>query len=180
MGHDSGFGYFTQISYYHLEMCVTETSDGLTSTCLWKITLFFRIDHFDKNRIAGMQSGVNGSGGDDDSENDNNNSNNDDDKSWWQKCSHRLSSQMLMHYCDVIMSAMASQITSLTIVCPTVYSGADQRKYQSPASLAFVWEIPRGPVNSPHKWPVTRKMFPFDDVIMEWLNKWIHKQWKQK
>ena len=23
-----------------------------------------------------------------------------------------------------------------------------------------------GPVNSPHKWPVTRKMFPFDDVIM--------------
>ena len=26
--------------------------------------------------------------------------------------------------------------------------------------------IHRGPVNSPHKWPVTRKMFPFDDVIM--------------
>ena len=40
------------------------------------------------------------------------------------------------------------------------------RKHQSSASLAFVWEIHRGPVNSPHKWPVTRKMFRFDDVIM--------------
>ena len=46
------------------------------------------------------------------------------------------------------------------------YSDADQRKHQSSASLAFVWGIDRGPVNSPHKWPVTRKMFPFDDVIM--------------
>ena len=70
------------------------------------------------------------------------------------------------HYNDVTMSTIASQITSLTIVS-TVYSGADQRKHQSSASLAFVWGIHRGPVNSPHKWPVTRKMFPFDDVIME-------------
>ena len=61
---------------------------------------------------------------------------------------------------------MASQITSLTIVYSIVYSDADQRKHQSSASLAFVWGIHRGPVNSPHKWPVTRKMFPFDDVIM--------------
>ena len=64
------------------------------------------------------------------------------------------------------MGAIASQITSLTIVYSTVYSDADQRKHQSSASLAFVWGIHRGPVNSPHKWPVTRKMFPFDDVIM--------------
>ena len=64
------------------------------------------------------------------------------------------------------MGAMVSQITSLTIVYSTVYSGADQRKRQSSASLAFMQGIPRGPVNSPHKWPVTRKMFPFDDVIM--------------
>ena len=70
------------------------------------------------------------------------------------------------HYDDVIMGAIASLITSLTIVYSTVYSDADQRKYQSSASLAFVWGIHRGPVNSPHKWPVTRKMFPFDDVIM--------------
>ena len=62
--------------------------------------------------------------------------------------------------------AMASQITSLTTVYWTVYSGADQRKHQSSASLAFVHGIHRWPVNSPHKWPVTRKMVPFDDVIM--------------
>ena len=66
----------------------------------------------------------------------------------------------------VIMSAMASQITSLTILYSTVYSGADQRKHQSSASLAFVRGIHRWPVNSPHKWPVTRKSFPFDDVIL--------------
>ena len=70
------------------------------------------------------------------------------------------------HYGDVIMGAIASQITSLTIVYSTVYSDVDQRKHQSSASLAFVWGIHRGPVNSPQKWPVTRKMFPFDDVIM--------------
>ena len=64
------------------------------------------------------------------------------------------------------MGTIASLITSLTIVYSTVYSDADQRKHQSSASLAFVWGIHRGPVNSPHKWPVTRKMFPFDDVIM--------------
>ena len=65
------------------------------------------------------------------------------------------------HYGDVIMGAIASQIISLTIVYSTVYSDADQRKHQSSASLAFVWGIHRS-----HKWPVTRKMFPFDDVIM--------------
>ena len=70
------------------------------------------------------------------------------------------------HYNDAIMSAMASQITSLMIVYWTVCSGADQRKHQSSASLAFVREINRWPVNSLHKGPVTRKMFPFDDVIM--------------
>ena len=64
------------------------------------------------------------------------------------------------------MDAMASQITSLTIVYSPVYSGTNQGKHQSSASLAFVWGIHRWPVNSPHKWPVTRKMFPFDDVIM--------------
>ena len=71
-----------------------------------------------------------------------------------------------LHYGDVIMDAIASQITSLTIVYSIVYSDADQRKHQSSASLALVRRIHRGPVNSPHKWPVTRKMFPFDDVIM--------------
>ena len=65
------------------------------------------------------------------------------------------------------MGAIASQITSLTIVYSNVYSDADQRKHKSSASLAFVWGIHRGPVNSPHQWPVTRKMSPFDDVIMD-------------
>ena len=44
----------------------------------------------------------------------------------------------LFHYNEVIMGAIASQITSLTIVYSTVYSDADQRKHQSSASLAFV------------------------------------------
>ena len=64
------------------------------------------------------------------------------------------------------MTMLASQITSLTVVYSIVYSGVNQRKHQSSGSLAFVREIHRGPVNFPHKWPVTRKMFPFDDVIM--------------
>ena len=72
----------------------------------------------------------------------------------------------LLHYDDVIMTMLASQITSLAVVYSIVYSGVNQRKHQSSASLAFVREIHRGPVNFPHKWPVTRKMFPFDDVIM--------------
>ena len=61
---------------------------------------------------------------------------------------------------DIIMSAMASQIISISTVCSAAYSGTHQRIHQSSASLAFV------AVDSPHKWPVTRKMFPFDDVIM--------------
>ena len=76
------------------------------------------------------------------------------------------------------MGAIASQITSLAIVYLTVYSGADPSKHQSPASLAFVWGIHRGPVNSPHKGSVTRKMFLFDDVIMEtrslYTLQWCH------
>ena len=70
------------------------------------------------------------------------------------------------HYDDVIMTTIASQTTSLTVVYSIVYSGVDQRKHQSSASLAFVQGIHRRPVNSPHKGPVTRKLFPFDDVIM--------------
>ena len=64
------------------------------------------------------------------------------------------------------MSTMASQITSVSIVYSTVCSGADQRKHQSSASLAFVRGIHRSSANSPHTGTVTRTMFPFDDVIM--------------
>ena len=48
-----------------------------------------------------------------------------------------------VHYGDVIMAEIASQITSLTIVYSTVYSDADQRKHLSSASLAFVRGIHR-------------------------------------
>ena len=71
------------------------------------------------------------------------------------------------HYGDVIMSVVASQITSVSIVCSTVCLGANQRKHESSASLALnVRGIHQWPLDSPHKGPVTRKMFPFDDVIM--------------
>ena len=65
------------------------------------------------------------------------------------------------------MGAIASQITSLTIAYSNFYSDADKKKHQSSASLAFVRGIHRGPLNFPHKWLVTPKMFPFDDVIMD-------------
>ena len=68
-----------------------------------------------------------------------------------------------IHYNDVIMRAIASQITSLTIVYSIVYSDADQENIKASRH----WRgIHRGPLISPHKWPVTRKMFPFDDIIM--------------
>ena len=76
---------------------------------------------------------------------------------WWRLTpvtewgSKRYQALDQIHYSDVITGAMASQITSLTIVYSTVYSGADQRKHQSFASLAFVWGIHRWPVNFPHK-----------------------------
>ena len=66
------------------------------------------------------------------------------------------------HYCGVV-------------VYSTVYSGPDQRKRQSTASLAFVRGIHRWPVNYPHKGPVTRRMFPFDDVIMYRDSHYHHK-----
>ena len=69
-------------------------------------------------------------------------------------------------YSDIIISAIASQITSLTIVYSTVYSGTDHRQHLLSASLAFVRGIHQWPVNSPQKGPVTQKMFPFDGVIM--------------
>ena len=74
------------------------------------------------------------------------------------QCAMTMNIVLKFHYSDVRMGAMAPQITSLTIVYSTIYSCADQRKHQSSASLAFVRWI--------HQWPVTRKMFPFDDVIM--------------
>ena len=69
------------------------------------------------------------------------------------------------------MGTMASQITSLTIVYSIVYSGAGQRKHQSSASQAFVRRFHRGPVNFPHKWPVTRKCFHL--MTSSWPTTWM-------
>ena len=83
-------------------------------------------------------------------------------------------------YCDVIMGTMASQMTRVTIVYSTVYSGTDHRKYQSFASLAFVRGIHRWPGNSPHKGPVTGKMFPCHHVTSNLLYIWIREIWGRK
>ena len=64
------------------------------------------------------------------------------------------------------MSAMGSQITSISIVYSNVDLGVDKRKHQSSASLAFVRGIYWWPVDSPHKGSETRKMISFDDAIM--------------
>ena len=58
----------------------------------------------------------------------------------WPVLTNKCSS---LHYIDVVMTTMASQITSLTVVYSIVYSDADQRKHQSSASPAFVWGIHR-------------------------------------
>ena len=89
------------------------------------------------------------------------------------------------HYSNDIMSAMASKITSLTIVYSTFYSGADKK---NAPSLAFVRGIHQWPVNSPHEWPVTRKMFRYwylmtsscwdgagqDQFILHWSSRIVH------
>ena len=77
------------------------------------------------------------------------------------------------------MSAMASQITGVSVVCLIACSGADQRKHRSSTSPAFVWWIHRWPVDSPNKGPVTRKRFLFDDVIMHG-DRYADKQSKTK
>ena len=95
----------------------------------------------------------------------------------WVKCSHEPNKRLICndnktkhivtftylmyHYSDVMMSEMAPQITAIWIVCLTVCSGADHRKCQSTASLAFVGGIHWWPVDSPHKGPVMQTMFPF-------------------
>ena len=73
---------------------------------------------------------------------------------------------LVVQYNNVKTSVLAPQMTSLTILYSTVYSGAQQRNHQSSASLASVRGIHRWPVNSPYKGPQTWKILPFDDVLM--------------
>ena len=90
---------------------------------------------------------------------------------WWTRLlSHLLLRFFFRHYSDVIMNAMAYQTTGVSMVCLTVCSGTDQRKLRRSASLAFVRGMHQWPVNSPHKLPITRKMFPFYNVIKNFQN----------
>ena len=98
----------------------------------------------------------------------------------WNTTKWNFSRAGNVHYSDVVMSAMASQITGL-IVCLNVCSVADQRKHQSSMSLVFVSGIHRWLVNSPHNGPVTRKMFSFGwrhhGMKIIW---WNGQKWKWK
>ena len=84
------------------------------------------------------------------------------------------------YYSEVIMSTMVSHISSTFIVYSTLCSGTDPWKHQSSTPLTFLRGIHRLFVNSPHKGPVTRKMFPFDDVTMiggQWIEIWLLSLW---
>ena len=72
---------------------------------------------------------------------------------------HINSCKYMYHYNDVIMTTMASKITSLTVVYSTIYSDADQRKHQSSALLAFVWGIHRDRWNPRTKGQLRGKCF---------------------
>ena len=82
---------------------------------------------------------------------------------WWRWMASHRGNDLITgifcnhHYNDVIMGAMASQITSLTQI---------KENIKAPSHWPLCLGIHRGPVNSPHKWPVMLKMFPFGDVIM--------------
>ena len=85
----------------------------------------------------------------------------------WTKMELQVTPCMGWHYSDVIMSAKVSQITCVSIICSAICSDADQRKHQRSGSLAFVRGIHQWLVDSPHKGPVSQKVFlPFDDIIM--------------
>ena len=59
-----------------------------------------------------------------------------------QSLGMHFKSPQSFHYSDIIMCAMVSQITSLTIVYLTISSGTDQRKHQNSMSLASVRNLP--------------------------------------
>ena len=86
----------------------------------------------------------------------------------------------MTHCRNVIMSAMASQVTGVSIVYSTASSGIGQIKHQTLRHWPFVRGIHRWPVNFPHKGPVTRKMFPLNNVIMNTVRvllvRWDHNQ----
>ena len=81
---------------------------------------------------------------------------------------HRCGSYLNALQWFYMMTAVASQIISVSIVCSTVCSGADQRKHQRFASLTFVSHFHPHPTP---KGPVTRTIFPLNDINMSMLFK---------
>ena len=81
---------------------------------------------------------------------------------------HHIIPTTNVHYNDVIMATMASQITILTVVYSTVYLDADQRKHQRSASLAFVWGVPRDRWIPRTKGQSRGNFFPFEDFFMSY------------
>ena len=75
------------------------------------------------------------------------------------------------------MSSMTSQINGVSSVWLTICSGADHRNHKSSVSLEFLKGIHRWLMDSPHKGPVMRRIFPFDDVIMQFCHNDVIK-WK--
>ena len=100
-------------------------------------------------------------------------------KSSFAKIINHMNKHQWWHYTDVIMGAIASPITSLTIVYSTVYSDADQREHQSSASLAFVRGIHRGRHHGIHKrlWATTSKHLTFNDKCINVKIKGISQNW---
>ena len=93
------------------------------------------------------------------------------------ECNHFGVAAVYFHYSDVIMSAKASQIIGVSMVCWTVCSGADQRKIKALRHWPLWGEFTGDRWNYPHKGPVMLKMFPFDDVIM---NRGLEKYCEEK
>ena len=85
---------------------------------------------------------------------------------------HTRCSQCRQHYSDVIMNAMASQITGISIVYSTVCCGADKKNIKAPCHWPLRGEFTGDRWIPLHKGPVTRKKFPFDDIIMHYLIQW--------
>ena len=71
-----------------------------------------------------------------------------------------------LHYCDVIMGAMGRKSPASWLFTQPLIQAQINQNIKAPRHWPFVRGIHRLPVNSPHKWPVTRKIFPFDDVIV--------------
>ena len=83
-------------------------------------------------------------------------------------------SYQIRHCSDVIMGTVATQITSQPasrLFSQPFIQAQIKENTKVPRNWPFVRGIHRWPVNSPHKGPVTRKLFPFDDVIMGTFSK---------